>query len=210
VYANQPSPYTGKVGGVWATFFVLVLMLAAVAVGLGLAARKADIFEQRYSYSSLSHDPAAFVTSDFQVRGRPENLDIRVEAESGSDPAIFAVSVIAEDSGQAWDFGSEIGGDSPNSADFKVARAAPGNYYLRVEPSFDPDDLPPDHGASVSYRIRVIEGGISWWPFLIAFGLLLIPPISTTMRRYSFESARWQESDHGSLLATSVSSSEDD
>jgi len=195
VYENQPSPYVGKIGSVWKTFVLLSVFLAAIAAGLGLAAHKTPIFEQRYSYSSLSHDPAAFVTSDFQVRGRPENLDIRVEAESNSDPTVFAVSLIAEDSGQAWDFGSEVGGDSPHSTDFRVARVAPGNYYLRVEPSFDPEDIPSDRGAGVSYRILVLEGGISWWPFLIAFFLLLIPPILTTQRSVAFESARWQEAD---------------
>jgi hypothetical protein len=195
VYANQPSPYTGKPGGIWGTFFFLAMILMAAWVGLGLAAHRWDVFEQRYNFSSLTHDPAAFVTPNFQVQGRPENLDIEITADSGSDPAQFSVSLVSEDSGQAWDFGSEVGGDAPNSADFRVARVAPGNYYLRVEPSFDPSDLPPDRGAQVSYRVRVSAGGISWWPFLVGFVLLLVPPIVSTIRRYSFETARWQEAD---------------
>ena len=150
------------------------------------------------------------MTPQFDVKERPENLDIRVEIEPSSDPTNFSVSLIDESNGKAWDFGSEVGGDDSRSADFKVSRVAPGRYYLRIEPSFDPSDIKPDRGASVSYRVQVLEGGIAWWPFLVAAILLLIPPVIVSIRSVGFESARWQESDYASSGSGSSSDSEDE
>ena len=49
----------------------------------------------------------------------------------------------------------------------------------------------------IRYRVRVVRDvSTSLW-FLVALVLIVVPPILTTRRAFTFERQRWQESDHG-------------
>jgi len=67
---------------------------------------------------------------------------------------------------------------------------------LRVEPEMAP-------GVSrLDYSITVRRGvPVPGWFLLISF-FLLIPPLFTTFRRFSFERQRWQESDYAPVASS--------
>jgi hypothetical protein len=63
---------------------------------------------------------------------------------------------------------------------------------------------------SVRYNLKVTRGvpGLGW--FILSFFLLLIPPIFSSVRAFSFENQRWAESDYGALISSGSSDSEED
>src|SRR5215467_4308155 len=119
-------------------------------------------------------------------------------------------ALINEETGQTFDFGREVSyyhgyedGESwteGSRADaVTVPRVPAGRYFLRIEPEGDRTSKP------VQYRVAIIRDvPTSIW-FLVALGLLAVPPILATWRSMAFETRRWQESDH-----SSSSSSDDD
>jgi hypothetical protein len=197
VYANQPSPYGGKVGGVWRRFLLLIAALIAVGAVLAAIRRPDIVFEQRYSYASNSIVQQAFVTHVFQVHGPETNVSVHIGTDTAEE-ASFVVSLINDDTGRALDFTEDV----ERSAVITASNVPGGRYYLRIEPQMDAGTA---RVATMNYTISVGEGGVSWFPLLIAAFLLLIPPIVTTIRRFSFENTRWQESDYGSMFTMSSS-----
>jgi hypothetical protein len=60
----------------------------------------------------------------------------------------------------------------------------------------------------VAYDLKLRRNVVNYGFFFVAGLLLLIPPLITTIRRGSFEAARWRESDYAP--ATSSSGGNDD
>jgi hypothetical protein len=56
---------------------------------------------------------------------------------------------------------------------------------------------------TLSYDLIVERGKPSYFWFFMAFLALLIPPIYTSIRAFSFEYRRWAESDYGTLVKSS-------
>lgn len=212
VYANQPSPYSGKVMGLWRTFALLVLAFLAVVVVLGIIGRGTQIFESRYSFNSANKTEPAFVTPGFDLGGG--NVEVRVDTDLSNDWAFFAFALINEETGVAYDFGREVsyyyGRDSDGDwtegrrwGASNVADVPPGRYYLRVEPDMD-DDRP----HRMNYQVTVKEGVTGWLWLVVAFLLMPLPALFRTVKLAQFENARWAESDYGAPFSSS--SSEDD
>jgi len=88
------------------------------------------------------------------------------------------------DSDGNWTEGSRRGA-------VRIPSVDPGSYYLRVEPETDARSR-----TAVNYQLTVREDVPTWWPYLVILGLLAVPPVLVTMRAASFETKRWQESDH--------------
>ncbi len=116
--------------------------------------------------------------------------------------AYFNFALINEETGQAFDFAREVSyyrdsdGDegSPNNSVI-VPGVPSGKYYLRVEPEMDRGAAP------VNYELSIKRDVPNNTFFLIAAGLLLIPPIVKTVRRSSFEAQRWRESDYAPMVS---------
>lgn len=201
VFANQPSPHTGRRKGVWKLYWMLLFATLSVMLLLLVAARDEEVFRHSYTFTPGVQAEASFVTPIFELKGRPSNVEIDVRTDLANNWAYFSFALINEDTGTAYDFGREVsyyfGRDSDGSwsegsaGDAATVPAIPaGRYYLRVEPEMAPE------ARFLSYELRVrrdvAHTGLLW---LVA-GLLLIPPIFITARAASFEFQRWQESDY--------------
>jgi hypothetical protein len=143
------------------------------------------------------------VTDVFELKGRPSNVEVKVSTDLSNNWAYFQFALISEDTGQAFDFGREVshyfGRDSDGAwteggpSDSATIPTVPaGRYYLRIEPEMDAG------AASMGYQVVVRRDVPSLGFLFIAAGLLLIPPIFTTVRAVVFSQRRWAESDYAS------------
>jgi hypothetical protein len=116
------------------------------------------------------------------------------------------MALINDETGQAYDFGREIGyyfgSDSDGSwsegrqNDQTVLPAIPaGRYYLRIEPE--------NAGDAVRYSIHVVRDVPRWSFFVIAVIALLVVPGWLFWRQRHFEIKRWAESDHPIIRVSS-------
>jgi hypothetical protein len=206
VYLNQPSPMGDKVGGMWVSFMVMLVLLLGLAIFFVTFSRQETVFRSTYSFSSSQRGEPSFVTGDFDLTGRPATLEVALNTNLDNNWAYFNFALVNEDTGQAYDFGREVsyyhGADSDGSWDegsrnssVLIPTVAPGKYYLRVEPEMD--------AGSVSYELTLRHDVPSYIWFLLAAGLLLIPPVLYTIRARSFETQRWMNSDHPPIRVSS-------
>jgi hypothetical protein len=188
-----------------------MLLLITVAV-IGIAAPRQKLFQRHYTFTSGVGEPS-FVTPMFNVKGGLSNVEVTVRTDLNNDWAFLSLVLINNDTGVAYDFGKEIsyyyGRDSDGSwseggrsGSVSVSGIPGGNYYLRVEPEMEKDG----RTHTLSYDVIVERGKPSYFWFLLAFLGLLIPPIYVSIRAFSFENARWAESDYGALVQSSSGS----
>jgi hypothetical protein len=214
VFANQPSPYKGSVSSVWRTWLWLNVALLALLLYFSVASVGHEVFSQHYGFTPNQTNDPAFVTPDFKLSGRDSNIEVVIKTDLVNNWAYFNFALINEDTGQAFDFAREVsyyrdsdGNEgSPNNSVI-VPGVPSGKYYLRVEPEMDRGAAP------VSYQIAIRRDVPNNTFFLIAAGLLLIPPIVKTVHRSSFEAQRWRESDYApmaSRVGTSLAALADD
>jgi hypothetical protein len=215
IYANQPSPYRGKVGSLWKTFLILLaLLFAGMIANVFLSGPMRTVFTQNYRFDNAVKGEHSFVTPVFDVKGK-SNVEVEIDTDLANDWAFFSMALINDDTGVAYDTGKEVtyyfGRDSDGSwtegnrrGSLTIHQVPPGRYYLRVEPEMD-DDMRPH---LVNYRIKVTSGVPTFGWYILAFALLPIPAIIYSVRAFSFENRRWAESDYGAMISSS--SSEDD
>lgn len=201
IFANQPSPYGGRVASAWRTWLWFMVALAAIACFFSVTAADKEVFHSNYYFAPGSTSEASFVTDIFELSGRPDNVQIKVSTDLDNNWAYFNFALIDETSGHAFDFGREVsyyhGRDSdgnwseggPNNS-VKVPSIPSGRYYLRVEPEMDAKATP------VRYELEVRRGVMTWTWLWVAALLLMIPPAYISIRSISFEGARWRESDY--------------
>lgn len=196
IFANQPSPHSGRARSAWKLCVRLLLALLAIVLGFQIMAGREEVFRQRYSGMPGA---ASFVTPVFELKGRPSNIEIQIRTDLENAWASFNLALINAETDVAYDFGREVsyyhGVDSDGSWSegsrndtARIPSMRAGRYYLRVEPEME--------SGRVEYELRVRRDVPSFWPFWVAAGLLLIPPVWMGVRTASFEGRRWQESDY--------------
>ena len=200
VYLNQPSPYAGKIGGIWGSFAAMLAILMGLAIFFAVFSRQETVYRNSYSFSSFDKGEPSFVTPEFELKGRQAPLELAVNTNLDNNWTYFNFALVNEDTGQAYDFGREVsyynGSDSdgawsegsPNTT-VLIPAVEPGKYYLRVEPEME--------AGNVRYDITLRDDVPSYAWFWLAAGLLLMPPIGYSMRARNFESQRWMQSDSG-------------
>ena len=158
VYLNQPSPYTGKVGGTWGIFLLMLLALFFIAGLYGALSRGDTVFDEHYRYSTADKSEPSFVTKVFNVEGRTSNLELTIQTNLINNWAYFNLTLINDVTGDAFDFGREVsyyaGSDSDGpwseGAQYSTAtipHVPAGRYYLRVEPEMEGSETPPEKPA---------------------------------------------------------------
>ena len=201
VFANQPSALVQKSKELWRLCGKFLLVAIALLLAGYVFAPNEKVFSDNYHFTAGARAEASFVTPVFTLKGRDTNLEIATRTGLNNNWAYFNYALINDDTGQTYDFGREVsyynGRDSDGSwsegsaGDTVTLPNIPsGRYYLRVEPEMAP-------GVSrLDYSITVHRGvPAPGWFWLISV-FLLIPPVFTTFRRFSFERRRWQESDY--------------
>jgi hypothetical protein len=214
IYANQPSPYAGKVRGMWSTFAWLLMLFFVVAIGIGLAGRGRTVFAQQYTFATAPKAEPAFVTPVFDLS--EGTVEVRIDTDLNNDWAFFSMALINDESGTALDFGREVsyysGRDSDGAwtegsrSERKLLPVVPaGRYYLRIEPEMDDDGRPHSLKYGVTVRSGVMHG---FWLIPVLF-LLPLPAVWRSWRAIQFESRRWSESDYGSMFSSSSGGDEE-
>lgn len=202
IYLNQPSPYGGGIGAIWRSFSLMFALLVALAIFFATFSRQETVFKSSYAFASGSTAEPSFVTPDFTLTGRPATVELAVNTDLDNNWTYFNFALVNEDTGQGYDFGREVsyyhGSDSDGPWDegsrnssVMLPSVEPGKYYLRVEPEMD--------SGAVDYSLTLRHDVPNYTWFLIAFGLLLIPPVWYTIRARGFEAQRWMNSDHPPL-----------
>jgi len=213
IYANQPSPYSGRVGGVWTVFFILLgLLFAGMIFNAVIAGRERELFSQRYSFDNSSRMEHSFVTPMFQISETRTDVEVEITTDLANDWAYFSLALINDNTGVAYDLGKEVsyyfGRDSDGAwteggrtGRARFPNVLKGNYYLRVEPDMEDDG----RSHRMNYSITVRSGVASFGWFVVALFLLPVPAIVVSVRAFSFENRRWAESDYGAMISSSSS-----
>lgn len=202
IYENQPSPVSANIKTLWMMFAVFAVVLCALMIAFEVHAKREPVFSA--SYQMKRGQPlgeASFVTDPFELTGRTSSVEVSTSADVQNNWIYLNYALINQDTGEAWDFGREVsfysGYDSDGSwsegaqSDSVVVPSVPaGHYYLRIEPEVDRNHPPIVYTVEVKRDVPVVGF------YGIGFLALLIPPILLTWRSFSFERARWAESDH--------------
>jgi hypothetical protein len=220
IFSNQPSPHKGKISSLWTIFFLMLMALLFLVAGVSLLSPNKEVFRQTYSYASNMAGEPSFVTPMFEVPGSVStNVEVEILTNLENDWAFFGMALINDGTGVAYDFGEEIsyysGRDSDGSSwtegrrtgSETISPVPAGRYYLRIEPEMEKTGLA---AHSVNYEVIVHRGVPGWGWFVLAFLLLPLPALIATWRAFSFENARWAESDYGSMFSSSGSSEDDE
>ena len=217
VYENQPSAVATNVRGMWMAFAAFAVFLLAMMIGFDLSAKKEPVFQQTYHWErAKTAGESSFVTDSFELKGRPSTVQLKSWAPVSNGWIYLNYALINQDTGQAWDFGREVsyyhGYDSDGSwsegsrDDTVVIPSVPaGQYYLRIEPEVDPAV------RAISYSVQLTRDVPVLGIYGIALMAMLVPPLLSSLRWYTFERSRWSESDHPPVQISALAgSSEDD
>lgn len=215
LFANQPSPFAGLVGRMWRVAGLLMGLAALVWLAHLATAREKQSFRQNFSFDPRSTQDASFVTPAFELDGRPSAILVETDTSLDNQWMFVGYSLVNEETGQTFDFGRDVSyyhgiedGESWTEGAKKDSVTLPeipaGRYFLRIEPEGEQTSGP------VRYRVSVVRDvATSVW-FLVALGLLAVPPLVLTWRAMAFERRRWQESDHGSSSGSDEDDDDDD
>jgi hypothetical protein len=200
VFANQPNPHAGRPSRFWKVFLALAALLVLLVGWRAIGSDGEAVFNYGNTFTPGPGE-ASLVTPEFDLATGPTNLEVDIETDLANNWAYFNLALIEARTGEAFDFGEEVGyyfgsdGDGnwtegSKRGEVMLAQVPAGRYYLRVEPEGDGAQRAPVH-----YTIRVIRDVPTLWPYVVALLLLVIPPIWVTLRSMGFEGKRWSESD---------------
>jgi Domain of unknown function (DUF4178) len=202
IFANQPSPYQGKVGSAWRTWLWLNVALFALLIVFTFLKSNREVFREGYLYAG-KNSQAAFVTPTFEVPGGDKNVEVGAHADVDNDWIYLDFALINDETGQTFDFAREVsyyhdsdGTEGSRDNSVVIPSVPGGRYYLRVEPEMGLT------APSTRYEIFVRRDVPIYKYFWIAALLLLIPPALTTYRSMAFESRRWHESDYAPAVSS--------
>jgi hypothetical protein len=205
VFANQPSPYSGSAGRWFRLAGLLWLITLGVLILTKMFAAEEQVLARQYTYDERTPGEHSIVTPVFELKGRPSSVEIGLYTNLYQNWAFFNVALINEETGRAWDFGSEVSyysgsdwSEGSSSETVRLPRIPAGRYYLRIEPEMDdaPNDGYTTGPRNVTYTVVVNRDMPTYWPFVIAFLLIPVPAIMAALRSFTFEHSRWQESDY--------------
>ena len=205
----QPNPYSANNTFAWSTF-LLFAMLLLFTYGF-LTMQASTICKE--SHDVYTNTEASALTKPFKVP-RVTNLTVDIKTDFNNQWAYFEAALINEDTQEARCFGKNIeywcGSDwseGSREGSFIVSHVKPGNYVLRIEPAEGGNisTVPYKFGVVnpkepkqklFNYTVQVHKSATYGAFFLVAFFMFLVPPIITLIMSTSFESTRWEDSDH--------------
>jgi len=202
VFANQPSPFQRVTATMWRNAGLLVILAALLWIAHLVSARGKQSFAGNFAFDPRTAADASLVTPVFELDGRPTAVEIETTTSLDNQWMFVGYALVNDDTGQAFEVGRDVSyyhgvedGESwtegsPRDS-VELPSVPPGRYFLRIETEGERTAQP------VRYRVRVLRDvSTSLW-FLVALVLIVVPPILTTRRAFTFERQRWQESDHG-------------
>ena len=197
VGSSQPSPYTEKATAMWNSALAFLMLAIAIQIAFVALSQNKLVYQTDLAYNAAAAEKS-LVTDVFELKGRSSNVRVNSSANVSNNYLYLSMALVNDDTGTAYDFGREIGyyygsdadgawSEGSQSDQVYLPSVPAGHYYLRVE---------PEGPASTSYSIKIYRDVPRWWFFLIAVGLILLPPIFASLQKRNFEFQRWSESDH--------------
>ena len=208
-YLNQPNPYLAKSRQLkWIVPLVVLILLLVQIVSSHNAAHQ-QVFAASYTYRAGASN-APIVTEPFEIKGGNQALEYHLSAPVDNNWLELDMDLVNAGTHQAADtreqsleiyHGNDDGYWSEGSGSKKalIPAVSPGKYYLTIEASADPAV------QAMPFSVKVVRDVVVWSNFWIALGVVLVYPLYCWMRSYTFERARWLESDYTpAIYRTSV------
>lgn len=194
----QPNPYHEAHLASSKTFWTLVILAVGLAAALAFLARNEPAYEKSFGFIYAAPEKS-LVTDPFELKGRTSNVEVELNTNLSNQWAYFSMALVNTDTDVAFDFGRDVsyyhgtedgeGWSEGSQRDTVYLPQIPaGNYYLRIEPETD--------SGQFQYTVK-IKRDVPRFSFLVLALLLLTLPVGILwLLHRSFESKRWQESDH--------------
>ena len=218
LYLNQPDPFEVHWKEIRWPAAAALLCLIFLQFYFAQHRPQATLADAHFIYvrgaaTTVSADPAppdsptpptepgkTFTTPHFTLSGGAQRVDIEAETPVDNDwigldftlvnaatnaaiPAALELSYYhGFDDGESWSEGSQTG-------QLSLPAVPPGEYYLTIEPSTDPQSS----RAQVPFSVRVQGGGLFASNLIVMLGLVLFYPGMLLWRRHTFEIERWQD-----------------
>jgi ribosomal protein L37AE/L43A len=201
VYANQPSPWQGKLGGYWRRFAGFALLLAALQAFFVLQDTRADVPRMTVQLDA-GHPETAPISPVFDLPGGGRR-DVEVEADLDSgDTRLVLKMDLVNDQGVALHGTREVSayGGADNAVPghrkttLRFAGVPKGRYYLAV--AAEGEGGATTAGQPVTCILTVRRAETSWGVFFLALLGLAAWPGWVSQRHNAFETRRWMWSDH--------------
>jgi ribosomal protein S27E len=211
VYANQPNPLEERQGAIKRNFWRFAVAALVIHFLLLIGGPGGNLLRERVRFEQNQDEPR--VSKEFTLPDGASRLEVAHETDLYNNWVALNLTLVNKDNGNAWQVNREIsryegvdGGESWSEGrrddEIVFTDLPPGTYVLAEEAELDPQ------GRPVSGELRVNRAGPRWSNLILIMLALVAFPIYTAWRRYSFEIARWAESDHP--LVTESSDDDDD
>ncbi len=196
VAANQPAPYQGKFGKIWlvallalVTAFSLQIIMSAMADNAEVYAMQSQIQSNQKNQTlsspsfNLPKEGSVLIQSSSPVQNTWVELGLSLVNEQTNEE--YEVQQAIEyyygyEGGESWSEGKQY-------AETYISKVPSGNYRLLID---------ADAGTPMNFSLNVKRDVPSWSNFWFTALLLMIYPLFAALRRWSFESKRWAESDY--------------
>lgn len=223
IFANQPSPYQGKVMATWRRGLMLAGLVVLLLIGREITAAREQVFTGSYvaqptpgssfavpgASQPVPPSPAAplaaslaepaFVTEPFTLR-EGGTLELDVATDLSNAWLALDVALVNLSTGTAVNVDTEIERYAGTDADGPWTEGSTsGRLLVPYVPAGEYYlRVEPAGNAQTHYTLTMRRDVVSELPYLLALGALCVWPIFVAVRAASFESRRWQESDSGS------------
>ncbi len=104
VFANQPSPFAGRVRSAWRLFLAFFVALFALMLLVAMVARNEQVFSGTYHFSPRAGGEASFVTPVFELQGHTSNVELEVATDLSNNWSYFGFALINESTGRGVRF----------------------------------------------------------------------------------------------------------
>lgn len=196
---HQPWPLAEQAQAIKRAALVMMGVVVFVYLALSLTGGRKVLTETVRLPESMSPENAAFLGPFIVDRGG--NLEVQVKAPVSNSWLYLDGALINEENGEVSEFdvevayyaGADVDGtwtEGSTSESRFIPRVSPGRYVLRLAPQWEPNRSPGTY--EVVARSRVPR----FYQLLLALLAIGAWPLVVLMRKVSFESQRWAESDH--------------
>ena len=213
---NQPNPRIEAHRRICSNFWkFLGLAVVAQLIWVFLLGGR-TLLDQHVAFSPQTDEP--LTTQTFQLDGAARNLAIRHDTDLDNNWLGLSMTLVDKNTGRAWVAQSDVaywhgsdGGESWSEGDRSrelLFRDVPaGTYYLVIDP-----EISAEKPVAVADRIKVIRNPAAWSNLFLLLGFLVLFPIYSRVRQFSFEEQRWRNADYVSSGAerSSVDDSDSD
>lgn len=199
VYANQPNPRAETHRQTFSLFWKMGAASLALHLLLMLFSLGGILDDEVFVYNASNKSHAG---KPFQLKGRSTTLRVENASTLENGWLDLDMALVNETTGETWQAQREISyyagvedgeswSEGSKSDEIVFADLPAGTYHLAIE-----GEAAPELAGAATARTRVRRGGALWSNFFMLAALLAAFPIWTAVRRQSFETKRWMESDH--------------